>query len=116
MARDGWFDGKGIDLHRNSFLDKHSGWKRYIADGRISASEMLEQETRVLDLIAKLEPLLDDPLHHTLSEIFLEYEVLVNMALVHQPVPEQTPYVAKLGQTAAKITHPSDSSDPAPQK
>lgn len=114
MARDGWFDGKGIDLHRSSFLDKHSGWKRYIADGRISVSELLEQETRVLDLIAKLEPHIDDQQHQALSEIFLEYEVLVNMAIVHQPTPEVEPHKAKLGQSHRSAAIKPDPSGAAP--
>ena len=71
MARDGWFDGKGVDLLRDEFLVTHPGWKKYIADGEIDASE--------------IEPKLDDAQHEMLTKTLLEYEVLVNMALVHYP-------------------------------
>lgn len=84
-TRDGWFDGQGIDLHRSSFLDTHAGWKRYIADGKITASELVEQEQRIIELLVKLEPQLEDETHRQVTEILLEYEVLVNMALVHLP-------------------------------
>ena len=85
MARDGWFDGKGVDLLRDEFLVTHPGWKKYIADGEIDASEILEQENRIIGMLRELEPKLDDAQHEMLTKTLLEYEVLVNMALVHYP-------------------------------
>jgi hypothetical protein len=52
--RDGWFDGKGIDLHRDDFLDHHAGWKRYMEDGQITAGEILEQEARITSRTASM--------------------------------------------------------------
>lgn len=83
--RDGWFDGRGLDLLREQFLDHHEGWKRYIADGQITAEEILEQENKIVEILTKLEPLLDDELHARVTEALLEYEVMVNMALIHYP-------------------------------
>ena len=40
--RDGWFDGRGLDLLRENFLDDHEGWKKYIEDSQITAEEILE--------------------------------------------------------------------------
>ena len=85
MGRDGWFDGKGIDLLRDDFLEDHAGWQRYIADGQITAAEILEQESRITQMLREVEPTLTDEQHESLTKVLLEYEVLVNMALVHYP-------------------------------
>lgn len=83
--KDGWFDGHGLDLLREEFLDHHEGWKKYIADGQITAEEILEQENRIVAMLRLLEPQLDVATHRQLTAILLEYEVLVNMALIHYP-------------------------------
>lgn len=85
MSRDGWFDGKGLDLHRDEFLDDHPGWQKYIADGQITAGEILEQEAKIISMLKKLEPRLSDGVHEELTKVLLEYEVLINMALIHYP-------------------------------
>ncbi len=85
MGRDGWFDGRGIDLLRDDYLETHEGWQKYIADGEITADEILEQETRIVEMLKKIEPVLDDATHQALTKTLLEYEVLVNMALIHYP-------------------------------
>lgn len=83
--RDGWFDGRGLDLLREQFLDDHEGWKKYIEDGQITAEEILEQENRIIGMLRILEPQIDKELHKKLTDVLLEYEVLVNMALIHYP-------------------------------
>lgn len=83
--KDGWFDGKGLDLLREDFLDHHEGWKKYIEDGQITAEEILEQENRIVAMLRGIEPELDPATHKKLTDILLEYEVLVNMALIHYP-------------------------------
>ena len=83
--RDGWFDGRGLDLLREQFLDHHEGWKKYIADGQITAEEILDQENRIISMLRAIEPQLDDKTHKILTDALLEYEVLVNMALIHYP-------------------------------
>lgn len=85
MSRDGWFDGQGLDLLREEFLDSHEGWKKYIEDGQITALEILEQENRIISMLSALEPALADDVHAKLTDALLEYEVLVNMALIHYP-------------------------------
>ncbi len=83
--KDGWFDGHGLDLLREDFLDHHEGWKKYIADGQITAEEILEQENRIVSMLRVLEPELGTETHQRLTDVLLEYEVLVNMALIHYP-------------------------------
>lgn len=82
---DGWFDGQGLDLLREEFLDHHEGWKKYIEDGQITAEEILDQENRIVSMLRVLEPSVDPAIHKQLTDILLEYEVLVNMALIHYP-------------------------------
>ena len=36
-------------------------------------------------MLEKLEPTLNDTQHDALTKVLLEYEVLINMALVHYP-------------------------------
>ncbi len=84
-GRDGWFDGEGLDLLREQFLDHHEGWKKYIEDGQITAEEILEQENKIIGMLTELEPMLSDEVHEKLTKALLEYEVLVNMALIHYP-------------------------------
>lgn len=83
--RDGWFDGRGLDLLREQFLDGHGAWKKYIEDGQITAEEILEQENHIISMLSKLEPRIECELHKDLTAVLLEYEVLVNMALIHYP-------------------------------
>lgn len=95
MARDGWFDGEGLDLLRDEFLDTHAGWQKYIADGQITAGEILEQEAKIISMLKKLEPKLSDEQHAELTAVLLEYEVLINMSLIHYPsVMEEQGYWA----------------------
>lgn len=91
MARDPWFDGKGLDLYRNDFLDTHPGWRKYIEDGKITAGEILEQEVKIASMLKALEPMLSDEAHAKLTDVLLEYEVLVNMALIHYPTVMERP-------------------------
>jgi hypothetical protein len=91
MARDPWFDGKGLDLYREDFLETHPGWNKYIADRRITAGEILEQEVKIAAMLKKLEPTISDEVHGELTQVLLEYEVLVNMALIHYPTVMERP-------------------------
>ena len=74
MARDPWFDGQGIDLLRDDFIEGHPRWQRYIADGQITAAEILEQENCIIGMLEKLEPTLSDTQHEALTKVWLEYE------------------------------------------
>lgn len=98
MARDPWFDGQGIDLLRDDFIEEHPRWQRYIADGQISAAEILEQENCIISMLEKLEPTLNDSQHDALTKVLLEYEVLINMALVHYPSMMDADRYYKLNQ------------------
>ena len=51
--------------------------ERYIADGQITAAEILEQEARITQMLRDLEHTLNDEQHEQLTKVLLEYEVLV---------------------------------------
>ncbi|MBI3929879.1 MAG: hypothetical protein HY319_30350 [Armatimonadetes bacterium] len=84
MERDGWFDRKGLDLYRTEFLASHPAWRKAAEDGRISPEELMAQHEKIIVKLRKLEPLLGRRAHEELTEILLEYEVMVNMALACQ--------------------------------
>jgi hypothetical protein len=85
MPREDWFDGQTLALHRDDFLDENPDWQQYLADGVVLAHEILEQEAKITRMLRELEPKLSDGLHEEITRILLEYEVLVNMALLHVP-------------------------------
>ncbi len=85
MPREGWFEGQVLALHRDELLDENPGWQKYLADGMVQAHEILEQEARITGMLRTLEPKLSDALHEEITRILMEYEVLVNMALIHVP-------------------------------
>ncbi|MGI5843190.1 MAG: hypothetical protein ACOX9B_03280 [Candidatus Xenobium sp.] len=85
MPREDWFDGQTLALHRDDFLDENPDWQQYLADGVVLAHEILEQEAKITGMLRELEPKLSDGLHEEITRILLEYEVLVNMALLHVP-------------------------------
>ncbi len=109
--KDGWFDGHGLDLQREDFLDHHDGWKKYIADGQITAEEILEQENRIVSMLGLLEPELSPETHKKLTDVLLEYEVLVNMALIHYPSVMDSEQYWSLTLAASGVATESDPGD-----
>ena len=41
MARDGWFDGKGLELNNSTVRARRDEWARILADGKISSDERM---------------------------------------------------------------------------
>jgi hypothetical protein len=79
-----WFDEKSqtplIDQYaRNltSFLD-------CMADGKVDDGEIQAQEARVLDLMKKIEPQLDDALHAQVTALLCELTAYDLMQTLHQ--------------------------------
>jgi hypothetical protein len=83
-----------VRLHEGGILARFKGSRKFgrhsiigaeTADGQITAAEILEQENTIIDMLESIEPTLNDEQHAALTKILLEYEVLINMALVHYP-------------------------------
>ncbi len=54
-----------------------------LADGRVDAHEIKEQETRLVALMKEIEPLLDDPLHQKVTRLLCELTAYDLMRMLH---------------------------------
>lgn len=79
MARDGWFDGKGLELNNSTVRARREDWARILADGKISSDERMRLRQEIYRRLQSLEPRLADPEHAELTEILVGYEMLIEM-------------------------------------
>ena len=75
--RDPWFDGKGLDFEEDFARVRHERVAEVL--GKVTPEQWKAQRRRVLERLKGLEGYLDDPMHARLTEVFLEYDVLVVM-------------------------------------
>jgi hypothetical protein len=54
-----------------------------MADGKIEASELRDQEARLVELMKELEPKLDDGLHEKVTRLLCELTAYDLMQMVH---------------------------------
>ena len=76
MAKDGWFDGQGMDLFKIGTAGRGKEWEAYLADGVVDIGELKKQFAIVKDRLRKLEPKLSDALHKEVTELIMDYELL----------------------------------------
>jgi hypothetical protein len=76
---DGWFDGRGIELLKQRVVEKLPRWNKYVEDGVISPGEKRKQYQIVHKKLKKLEPKVPASIYEDLTDVLLEYEVLLNM-------------------------------------
>lgn len=81
MARDGWFDGRGLDLINSTREALQEKWNTFLEDGIISSSECIRLRREIYDKLAELEPHLDDDTHRRLTPILVLYEMLVELQM-----------------------------------
>lgn len=81
MARDGWFDGKGLDLVNSTREALRERWETFLEDGEISADERVRLRQEIYRDLHALEPRLDDALHEELTRILVKYEMLIELHL-----------------------------------
>jgi hypothetical protein len=83
MARRSWLDESG----ENSLIDEYArqtgSFIDAMADGKIEENELNEQEARVIELMKKIEPKLDDAQHAELTELLCEMTSFNVMQMVH---------------------------------
>ncbi|MCP4809349.1 MAG: hypothetical protein GY913_11775 [Proteobacteria bacterium] len=91
--RDPWFDKKGLDFEEDFARVRHERVSEVL--GKVTPEHWREQRRRVLARLAALEGHLDDVMHARLTEVFLEYDVLVVMT---QSVDETVLHVTDDGQ------------------
>lgn len=79
MARDGWFDGKGLELNNSTVRARREEWEKLLADGQISSDERMRLRQEIYRRLQALEPQLADAEHSELTEILVGYEMLIEM-------------------------------------
>ena len=81
MARDGWFDGRGLDLTNSTREALEEKWASFLKDGRISEDECVRLRQEIYDALRGIEPDLDDAIHGRLTSILVMYEMLVELQM-----------------------------------
>ncbi len=87
MARDGWFDGQGVDLFKNALDKRKKEWEKYIADGKIDENEIKMQKAIIINKLKRFENELGDAQHRKLTDILIDYELLVSMLIYPKQMP-----------------------------
>jgi len=88
MERDGWFDGKGIDLFKNALEKRQKEWQEYIADGKIDEKEIKRQKTIIINKLKRIEDELGNSVHRKITDILIDYELLMRMLIYPKTMPE----------------------------
>lgn len=81
MPRDGWFDGRGLDLINSTREALKEKWDRFRKDGRISEEECIALRNEIYKALRALEGDLDDALHARLTGVLVMYEMLVELQM-----------------------------------
>lgn len=97
--RDPWFDKKGLDFEMDFARVRHERVREVL--GKVTPDAWRAQRRRVLERLAALEGHLDDTMHARMTEIFLEYDVLVVMT---QSVDETVMKVSDDGRQLTLIS------------
>lgn len=88
MPRDGWFDGKGIDLFKNALEQRKKEWDEIMKDGVVSDDEVKKQKAIIINKLKRLEPDLGDSVHRKLTDILIDYELLMTMLIYPKELPD----------------------------
>ncbi len=89
MARDGWFDGQGIDLFKNALDKRKKEWDEIMADGEVSEKEIKMQKAVIIKKLKRIEPELGDSQHRMLTDVLIDYELLIRMLMYPDTTPDE---------------------------
>jgi hypothetical protein len=78
-----WLDEKESAQQIQSSAQRLSTFLDAIADGKIEKKELKDQEARVVALMKKIEPELDDALHDEVTQLLCEMTAYNIMHTVH---------------------------------
>ena len=70
--RQSWLDDATQTPLIDEYTQKLSTFIQAMADGKIDTTELTEQERRLVDLMKKIEPQLDDALHSQVTQLLCE--------------------------------------------
>jgi len=92
-ARSSWFDEKSHTPMIAEQARRLEPFLAAVADGRIDASELAAQESRLVELMQEIEPRLDDELHGLVTRLLCEltaYDLMQTMHAMQEARPKTT--------------------------
>ena len=90
MARKSWLDDKGETTLIDDYAKQTGSFIDAMADGKIVYQEVADQEAKLVDLMKKIEPKLNDEQHAEITELLCElsaYNVLQMLNMFQQARP-----------------------------
>ena len=92
-ARQSWLDSSTDAPLINKYTEELSTFIEAMADGKVDAPELAEQEARLLKLMKDVEPQLDDALHGSVTQLLCEltaYNIMHTLASLEEARPKTT--------------------------
>lgn len=96
MARTSWLDENAQTTVIDDRAKEMETFVSAMADGKIDDSELAAQEKRLVDLMKKVEPALDDAAHQQVTELLCEMSAFSTMQTLHaiwESRPKTTKFV-----------------------
>ncbi|HEY2433578.1 MAG TPA: hypothetical protein VGI12_12960 [Vicinamibacterales bacterium] len=84
MAKTSWFDEKAGTEQIQERVAKLQSFTDALADGVVTAKELASQEQRLVDVMKKTEPLLNDDQHGQVTTLLVELTAYNVMRLLHE--------------------------------
>ncbi len=88
-----WVDARSQTPLIDSYAKQLDSFIRTMADGRVDESEIKTQEKRLVDLMKKVEPMLDDDQHAKVTELLCElnaYDIMQMLFTINESRPKTT--------------------------
>lgn len=83
MARQSWLDDEAKTTIIDDYARNLSSFVDAMADGNVDTQEVAAQEQRVVELMKRIEPQLDDSLHEQVTTLLCELSAFSMMQLLH---------------------------------
>ena len=83
MARTSWLDEKSETTVIDDYAKNMETFVDAMADGRIDDNELAAQEQRLVALMKKVEPSLDDSTHEQMTQLLCEMSAFSTMQTLH---------------------------------
>ena len=80
--RTSWFDAQSHPLIEQ-YARQLDSFHQAVADGKVGAPELHEQEARLIALMKEIEPQLDDALHEKVTRLLCELTAYDLMQMIH---------------------------------
>ena len=91
MARKSWLDDDAQTTLIDDYARNLGSFVDALADGRVDADEVAAQERRVVELMKKIEPQLDDEMHEQMTNLLCElsaYNVMEVLNSLYEARPK----------------------------